>query len=232
MELEGFGASLVGRALFVCSNASDVWIPWEFISDTNYSCKILISSDKSSAHCLEIEGSWTLIAFPKTAMDWSCIATMIKGMGGSILLVFDVDSPRAPDAFANFLEAIVREGRIVLTRIWTGMNADIPTIPDAIFFPVNINNESRKQIYDLISRLPSRNGHREWKQMPIAEWNAMLNTTIQSNLGLVVSDVGETEWTIFWHKIADSSLVGDITLFQLGMKWLKSAIMVIEKCSK
>ena len=231
MELQGFGASLLGKALYVYANASDAWIPWEFLSNTQYSCTILISSDASPLHCLKIEESWTMVVYPKTAKDWSCVATIIKGMGGSILLVFDVDSPRPPDSFANFLETIGKEGRTVLTRIWIGTDIEVPTIPDAIFFPVRIDG-SQKKIYELLSRLPARSGHREWKQMPQGEWNALLNTTIQSNLGIVVSDIGETEWTLFWHKLDDSSHIGESTLFQKGFRWLQSAMAVLEKLTE
>ena len=228
MELQGFGASLVGKALYVYANAADAWIPWEFLSDTQYSCKILVSSNTSTLHCLNIEESWTMVVYPSNPKDWSCIATILKGMGGSILLVFDVDSPRPPDSFRNFLETVGKDGRTVLTRIWIGTCADIPTIPDAIFFPVQIDR-SQTQIYELLSRLPPRSGHREWKQISQAEWNALLRTTIPSNLGIVVSDIGETEWTLFWHKLADSSHIDERTLFQKGFRWLQSAMAVLEK---
>jgi hypothetical protein len=231
MELEGFGASLIGRAIYVYSDSKDVWIPWEFVSGTQYTCKILITSEQSKLHCLEVDNVWTFVIRPQTGKDWSCIATIIRGMGGSVLVAFDHNYPKAPDTFLSFLDSTVADARIVITRIWFGIGIDIPVLPDAIFFPVHVH-EIRNQIYDLIRSLPGRSNHGPFKQMSVDEWNALINTTIQSDLGLVISDIGEQTWNLFWHKISDSLIGAKNQHFQNAFSWLRTAVTVLEKNSE
>ena len=228
MELEGFGASLIGRAIYVFADSQDVWIPWEFITGTQYSCKILITSLKNDFHCLEVENAWTIIVRPQTAKDWSCIATILRGMGGSVLLTFDVGCPKPPDSFLSFLDSIVTEARIVVTRIWVGKGIEIPIVPDAIFFPVQIRSFN-EAVYELLGRLKGRFDHGPYTQMSAGEWRALIDATQQSNLGLVVSDVGEHEWKLFWHKLGDSLTGEKSKMFQTGFSWLRTAMSVLEK---
>ena len=43
MELEGFGASLVGHVSWVIvENERDVWLPWEFLTGATYQGRILM----------------------------------------------------------------------------------------------------------------------------------------------------------------------------------------------
>ena len=229
MELEGFGASLVGRSIYVYANGLDAWIPWEFIEGTPYSCKILITSSDSNNHrCLEIDNLWTIVFRPLNAKDWSCIATILKAMGGSVLLAFDVGCSKAPDSFHTFLHSLVNEGRIVVTRIWVGRDVELPVIPDAIFFPVHIL-DSCIRILDMLERLPGRNGHSAFKSPSREEWAAMVTATVQSNLGIVVSDIGEASWSLFWHKLGDSEQGEKTQRIQRGISWLKSATASLEK---
>ena len=228
MELEGFGTSLLGKAIFVYAKPEEEWIPWEFISGNEYNCKILITAENSTFHCLEVENEWSVILRPTSPKDWSCLATILRGMGGSILLAFDGVSPRAPDSFTRFLDTIVQDSKYTITRIWLGTNIDIPAVPDAVFFPVQIQSDTTK-IYDMLRCLPSRNGHDSWKAMSLPDWNAIVETTISSNLGIAMSDVGEKEWNLFWHKLADSVTSPKPVLFQKGFTWLRTAMVVIEK---
>lgn len=228
MELEGFGASLVGRTIYVFADGQHVWIPWEFISGTPYTCKILVTSLKSNYHCLEMEHPWTFIVRPQTAKDWSCIATILRGMGGSVLLTFDSGCLRPPDSFLTFLDSVVAEARIIVTRIWFGIGIEIPIVPDAIFFPAQIREHSQAA-YSLIGRLPARLEHGPYRQMSSEEWLATIDVTTQSSLGLVISDVGEQEWKLFWHKTSDSVLEGKDVIFQKGFSWLRTAMTILEK---
>lgn len=228
MELEGFGASLIGRAIFVYANAEQAWIPWEFVSGTQYSCRILLTSENTTLRCIEMENAWTFIIRPQSAKDWSCIATIIRGMGGTVLLTFDSGCPRAPDSFMTFLDNLVQDPRIMLTRIWVGTTIEIPVVPDAIFFPTRLNDMCTK-IYDIIRCLPARNDHDAWKPISLPEWNTLVDTTTASHLGVLVSDIGEKEWKLFWHKIEDSTPVSKTVLFQKGLDWLRTAMAIIEK---
>ena len=228
MELEGFGASLQGRVLFVYSKPDEEWIPWEYISGTDYTCKILITSESRTLHCLEIENVWNIILRPISPKDWSCLATILRGMGGPILLVFDGLSPKLPESFARFLETTTQDTKFVITRIWLGTNIDIPAVPDAVFFPVQILSDTTK-LYDILRSLPGRNGHDSWKSMSLPDWNSLTETTVASNLGIVMSDVGEKEWNLFWHKLSDSASFSKPILFQKAFDWLRTAMTVLEK---
>jgi len=218
MELEGFGSSLVGRAILVHAAPDKTWIPWEFISATQYTCKILVCGDSGS---LEAETFWTVILRPKTSRDWSILATILRGYGGTILLTFDSSAPKCPDSFLSFLDTLVDDGRTVCTRIWFGIGVEIPAIPDAVFFPPVVVADSAR-VYDLMKRLPARSNHGVWR--PLADWSAVCSATVASDLGLMISDIDEPEWKVFWHKISDSvvgkpsdSVKRGITLSRLGL---------------
>ena len=228
MELEGFGASLAGRGIYIVSDAEHAWIPWEFISGTAYTAKILVTGEGPGLRCVEAENNWTAIFRPVGARDWSCIATMIKGMGNAVLLVCDHHAPAPPPAFITFLDSVLAEGRIVLTRIWIGTHMEIPAIPDALFFPV-MRAAAAAAAHDMMMRLPARAGHGGWRGMPTGEWNALVAATAASDLGMVISDVGENGWTLFWHKIADSAAEGYGATLKKGLAWLRTGSLLIEK---
>ena len=236
MELEGLGCSLVGRALYCFCNERNAWIPWEFISGQPYSCRILITGE--GLETLELSHEWTFVVRPGVAngKEWSCLATILRGMGagqggmnsmGSILLVFGLHAPKVPPSFLSFMDGVLAEGRIMLTRVWLGEHIEIPTIPDAIFFPVGANGQA---MYDMIHRLPERNGHTGFTIAADA-WTMIVKATGEQGLGLVVSDIGETRWSLFWHKIADSDTETDKTRFHKGMRLLRLGTQILEQTS-
>jgi len=230
MELEGLGCSLVGRALYCFCNESNMWIPWEFISGSPHVCRILVCGP--GFETLEVEHNWTFVVRPGnngSGKEWSCLATIIKGMSnglgvaGSILIVFAVGAPKAPPGFLTFMDSVLGEGRIMLTRIWLGEHIEIPTIPDAIFFPVGADPRT---MYDMIHRLPARGGHEGFGMT--GDWNLIVKATAEQGLGLVVSDIGETQWSLFWHKIADSDTETDNSRFRKGVHLIKLGTRIIE----
>jgi len=230
MELEGLGCSLVGRALYCFCNEQNCWIPWEFISGTPYACRILVSG--SGLDTLELEHDWTFVVRPSAAgKEWSCLATIIKGMSqglgvsGSILIVFGIGAPKAPPGFLTFMDGVLGEGRILFTRVWLGENIEIPTIPDAIFFPVGV---AAHTMYDMIHRLPGRSGHEGFVMR--GDWSLIVKATGEQGLGLVVTDIGETQWSLFWHKIADSDTETDSSRFRKGMRLIRLGIQVADRC--
>lgn len=229
MELEGFGASLIGRAIYVFSDSEHAWIPWEFISGTAYTCRILITGDGAGLRCVEAENTWTVVFRPTTAKDWSCIATIVRGMGPSVLLAFDTHAPPAPPTFISFMDAIVAEGRLVLTRVWIGIHIEIPAIPDAVFCPVFKDAVRMQAFYELATRLPARSEHGSWHAMNSNDWNAMVKATTESDLGMVISDVGESGWSLFWHKLTDSRAEGHGVLVKRGFTWLRTGMALVEK---
>lgn len=229
MELEGFGASLVGRAVYVYADSVSAWIPWEFVSGTSYSCRILISGEGAGLRCVEAENTWNAVFRPSSAKDWSCIATMIRGMGPAVLIVFDTHAPPAPPAFISFMDAVLADGRIVLTRVWIGQHIEIPTIPDAVFVPVMHDARRAQDVFELFGRLPGRGAHQGWTGMTAHDWASLVKATTDSDLGMVMSDVGEQSWTLFWHKIGDSRAEGHGVMMKRGFNWLRTGMALVEK---
>jgi hypothetical protein len=228
MELEGFGASLVGRALYVVADYEHAWIPWEFISGTQYAARILISGDGTGMRLLEAENGWGAIFKPTHGRDWSVIATMMKSAGGPILLTFDSHAPAAPASFITFLDSMLAEGRVI-TRIWAGTHVTVPCIPDALLFPPLAEPFRGRAAYEMMRRLPARDGHGAWTAMGTGEWTALVDATSKSNLGILISDIGEKAWTLFWHKLEDSHNELVSVTVKRGLEWLRTGAAIIEK---
>jgi hypothetical protein len=228
MELEGFGASLVGRAVYIVTDSQHAWIPWEFISGTQYAVRILVSGEGVGLHLVEAESGWSAIFKPTSGRDWSVIATMMKSAGGPILLTMDSHAPAAPATFVGFLDSMLAEGRTI-TRLWIGTHVSVPTIPDALMFPPLFDPFRATAAYEMMRRLPARDGHGGWAAMSPTEWSTLADATSKSELGIMISDVGEKAWTLFWHKIADSSSETHGAAMKRGLAWLQTGASIMEK---
>ena len=228
MELEGLGVSLVGRAIWSYKsqrhNRYGSGIPWEFIQATNYASRILISGGgHTHLHIAEAERQWNCVWNPTNARDWSCIATILRNVGAnSCLLVFD-HVVGIPSTFWTFLDNILREGRTILTRVWIHTDAP-PWIPDALFLPPLDIDESSTAL-SILHALPSRAGHGSWKQN--MDWDTIINATREQNMGLVISDVEETEWTLMWHKPEDSRAPMDVRISR-AVQWIETGSALLK----
>lgn len=229
MELEGFGTSLIGCSLYIHADAEHAWVPAEFLSSP-FSCKLLVTGSDATHRCVEAETTWTAILRPVAPKDWSCIATLIRGAGASsVLLTFDAGCPVLPESFVAFLDAVVAEGRISLTRIWIGVGARIPVVPDAVFFPSHMGADARIAAHALIGRLPARNGHGAAPAMSGEDWVSLVTATATSGMGICVTDVGENEWTLFWHKPVDSAGDSRDVIVRRGLAWMRTGGAMVEK---
>ena len=223
------GTSLVGKILYVHASSQEAWLPWEFLSGAPFSMKLLVTGSESSHHCVEASTSWTVILRPAVPKDWSCLATLVRGAGsGSVLLTFDVGCPPVPDSFATFLDAVIAEGRVSLTQVWIGIGVRIPGIPDAVLFPPLTDREGRTAAHALISRLPGRYGHGAAPTVPVEDWNTLVMATTASRMGICVTDVGESGWTLFWHKPADSLSESRDALVRRGLAWIRTGTQLLE----
>ncbi len=206
MELEGLGVSLHGRPLWVYAGPEHAQfgsgIPWEYIQEIHYTTKILVRGPHSIQ--TQIESEWSSVWYPQSSRDWSCIATLIRSIGvGSCLLVMDHVANNPPASFWTYLDGIVKEGRTTVTRIWIHTNAPM-WIPDALFFPPLHDSEATVAL-QILQAMPARHNHSTWVYMQTAaQWLDVLRDTRRQGLGLVLSDVQETSWTLFWHKPVDS----------------------------
>jgi hypothetical protein len=177
---------------------------------------------------LEAESGWNAIFKPTHGRDWSVVATMMKSAGGPILITFDSHAPAAPSSFISFLDSMLAEGRVI-TRIWVGTHVTVPTIPDALLFPPLGDNLRATAAYEMMRRLPAREGHGGWAAMSTAEWNALVDATSKSNLGILISDIGEKAWTLFWHKLEDSQSELNSVALKRGLAWLRTGAAILEK---
>lgn len=198
MEIEGFGASLVGQCVYVCAGADSVWIPWEFVT-SRYTGKILVCGTDGTRSILAVGNDWTVLFSPTNSKDWSAIATLLKMLGNTILLAFDV-GVEPPSSFLAYVDSLLSDGRIVITRIYCGKQG-IPVVPDAILFPYEAQG-----IYEICARLPAVRNHGPWNPMATTDFNTLLTTATSNKVGVVISDVGESGWTLFWHRIEDSRI--------------------------
>jgi hypothetical protein len=233
MELEGFGASLVGRAIYVCASPDVAWVPWEFIAGTPYNYRLLITGDgpPDTQRHIEHEHSWSAVFRPHGPKDWSCIATIVRSMGPTLLIVFDTYAPAPPPSFITFMDSCVADGRTICTRIWIGTHTEIPTIPDAIFFPV-LDAGTHAVVYEMIRRLPGRGNHGAWNPMTIVDWDALVQATRTSSVGIVVSDIGESTWNLFWHKLHDSRPETAGVLIKRGFSLMRTGMAIVERHSE
>ena len=58
------------------------------------------------------------------------------------------------------------------------------------------------------------------------EWSSLVETTVLPELGLVLSDVGESDWILFWHKISDSTQPDSRTI---GTALVRTRLAILEK---
>jgi hypothetical protein len=224
MELEGFGVSLVGRAVWVYStpalqkSTGSSGIPWEFLESTNYTLRILVTSEDQQLRLSEAErGGWNCVWTPKSARDWSCVATTLKAAGqGNCLLVFDTVSSTPPPTFWPYVEGLMRDLRI--SRIWIHSTAP-PWIPDAIFFPP-LHKEYAEGTWEIIQALPARSGHGPCR-VDVQAWTTLLEATREQELGIVVTDSEESAWVTLWHRPSDSRLPLEKQVSR-GLVWIQT----------
>lgn len=226
MELEGLGVSFVGRTLWVYSGST---IPWEYINSINYSMRILVRGNGALASA--VEGDWTCVWSPQSNKDWSCIATLVRSVGvGSCLMVFDHVTNPPPVTFWPYIESLIHDGKTVLTRVW--IHPESPAwIPDAIFFPPVLDSEA-DTVLSILQSVPGRAGHGAWISTfhSQQEWLDVVVATRSQGLGLVLSDVEERSWTLFWHKPADS-LLGTDVLLRRGTAWAEAGLHLLKRLS-
>jgi len=199
MELDGFGNSLVGRSVVVSASGEKAWLPWEFLA-ASYTCRILVCGDVKKT-VLAYTQTWTAVFGAGDMKVWSAIATVLRGLGPTVLLVFDADAPEPPTSFIRFLDENVSGGRMVITRVWMGDKVAV-VVPDAVFFATG----DGLRAYDYLTKMPARNGHGAWNGMSAEEFKNLYDTVTANTLGLVISDLGEAGWTLFWHREADSAV--------------------------
>ena len=209
MELEGFGVSLVGRTTWVCVDTrthSSPVVPWEFLQNASFPLRMLVTDrTPDRLRLTEAEADWTCVWTPASSRDWSGIATILRSAAqmGHCLVVFDHVDP--PTTFWVYLDSLRNEGRSV-TQIWLHTVPPVSQawVPDALFFPPTPESQSER-IRSVFESLPERGGHRRWMYgSDGASWCALVSATHEQGLGLVLTDIEESTWTLLWHRPSDS----------------------------
>ena len=175
---------MVGKTSWVFSQ--DAWIPWEFLP--SITCRILIHDHASPILFTE---EWEYCIAPKTPKDWSCAATIIKALcaPASVLVVLAASS--TPPNFLSFLTSVPVSCVLLST--------EEPAIPvDAVF------SAPTAAFRDLCQRIPGRSGHGSYTAPAVEGWSDLTATLSGSGLSVVLTDVDESEWTLFWYKPSDS----------------------------
>ena len=186
------------------------FIPWEFLQDI--SCRVLLQGEGGSSRpdrlggssrpdrlggssALSVLESWTYCITPLTAKDWSCVATILKASSADRpVLVAWSDDVAISSAFVRFLEATP------LTRVMMGYDGITPPlIPDAVLF-----SKDSSSIRGICERLPARLGHGGCALPSADAWAELLATVTRSDLSLLVTDVEDKAWTLYWYKPEDS----------------------------
>lgn len=210
MELEGFGVSLVGRMTWVHGN-----IPWEFLQ--LHTMKILIRGSKPTM--AEAETDWSCIWSPTQTRDWSCIATILRSVGSCMITL---DHVEPPGTFWSFLEGL--QARSVITRIWIHETPP-PIVPDATFFPPTRDASVAERMLEVFSALPGRSGHGTW-QAP-HDWLGVVTAAQEQGMGLMITDLEESIWTLLWHRPADSKPPLERRI-PTAQQWLRIGMHMLE----
>lgn len=191
MEVQGFGGNLTGKTIWVHQQS---WVPWEFLH--GITCRVLLQGSEPSL--VGFVDPWHYTMTPKTAKDWSCIATVLKALStssGSVLVAWD-STLVVPPTFIRFVESLP------VTRLMMSGAESPPLFPDALFFSADTAD-----VKSICEHMPSRGGHGPYVAPAVESWNELVRTLGSSGMSLMLTDVGETAWTLFWYKREDSQVL-------------------------
>jgi len=208
MEIEGFGTPLTGHTVWM---VRDSWVPWEFIPQTP--CRMLLTGSPASIVYGE---PWTYIVHPTSQKDWSCAATILKAFGAGV--VAWTSDLVVPPSFLRFLESAP------YTRIMMGYITEPPLLPDAVFFPFSKTPDPL--FLSICKAMPSRKGHGTYTVH--TQWDDVITMMAESGMSLLISDVGETAWTLFWYKRSDSVQVTESVAKAQALQLVKAATNLLE----
>jgi len=159
---------------------------------------------------------WTYVLYPTTQKDWSCAATILKAFGAGV--VAWTSDLVVPSSFLRFLES----GSY--TRIMMGYVTEPPLLPDAIFFPFSKTPDPLT--LSICKALPSRKGHGAYAVH--TQWDDILSMVAESGMSLLISDIGESTWTLFWYKRSDSIQVTESVAKTQALQLVKAAAALLE----
>ena len=109
LQLEGFGSD-IGRvcSIIFCDNASDLWLPYEFIGNDLVTRILLVGEHSSGTRGLVASENWTMVLSmlgDVGSRNWSLLASMRKHLCEPVLIVVSPDV-NIPTAVMPILEGV------------------------------------------------------------------------------------------------------------------------------
>ena len=132
LTVEGFGSDISKTCSVVfCDNASDLWIPYEFIG-TDLSTRILLVGEHSSGtRGLIASESWTMVLSTvgvAGSRNWSLLASMRKHLVEPVLIVV------SPDVVIPAAILPILEGSTLIIYRWISEAGSLAFNSSSIFF--------------------------------------------------------------------------------------------------
>ena len=200
--VEGFGSDISRTcSLILCDNASDLWIPYEFIGGDVVTRILLVGEHSSGTRGLVASESWTMIlSMTGTAgsRNWSFLATMRKHLLEPVLIVV------CPDVALPAAIMPILEGTTLIVHRWISEVNTLGVNASSIFFPISVQPS---QIVLAQRAL--------WRGMALRTSDTnlplILNETRPQGLQLVSSVLDGGIVSVAWYRSKDSN---DMNLVQ------------------
>lgn len=194
--VEGFGSDISRTcSLILCDNASDLWIPYEFIGGDLVTRILLVGEHSSGTRGLIASESWTMIlSMTGTAgsRNWSFLATMRKHLLEPILIVV------GPDVLMPAAIMPILEGTTLIVYRWISEVNTLSLNASSIFFPISVQ---ASQIVMAQRAL--------WRGMALRTSDTnlplILNETRPQGLQLVSSVLDGGIVSVAWYRSKDSN---------------------------
>jgi len=194
--VEGFGSDISRTcSLILCDNASDLWIPYEFIGGDIVTRILLVGEHSSGTRGLIASESWTMILSMTGAAgsrNWSFLATMRKHLLEPILIVV------GPDVLMPAAIMPILEGTTLIVYRWISEVNTLSVNASSIFFPISVQ---ASQIVLAQRAL--------WRGMALRTSDTnlplILNETRPQGLQLVSSVLDGGIVSLAWYRSKDSN---------------------------
>jgi hypothetical protein len=160
---------------------------------------------------------WTYILYPTSPKDWSCAATILKAFGSG--LVAWTSDLVVPPAFLRFVESES------YTKVMMGYITEPPMFPDAVFFPYC--KTADPLVLSICKAMPPRKGHGAYTIH--TQWEDVVAMLADSGMSLVITDVEEKDWTLFWVKRSDSAQVTEAAAKAQALHLVKAAALLLDR---
>jgi hypothetical protein len=105
-----------------------------------------------------------------------------------------------------------------------GYTVEPPLFPDAVFFPYC--KIADPLVLSICKAMPSRKGHGAYTVH--TQWEDVITMLADSGMSLVISDIEEKAWTLFWVKRSDSAQVTEAAAKTQALHLIKAAASLLD----